>query len=93
MVTVQKPADTSLVASEGPFANKTIVVTGKVESYTRDEIHAIITSLGAKPGSSVSSKTDYLICGDKAGSKLEKARSLGVKVLTPAQFFDMANIA
>lgn len=93
MVTIQKPADAALVAAEGPFANKTIVVTGKVEPYTRDEIHALITSLGAKPGSSVSSKTDYLICGEKAGSKLEKAHSLGIKVLTPTQFFNMANIA
>lgn len=43
--------------------------------------------------SSVSSKTDYLICGDKAGSKLDKARSLGVKVITPTEFFSMANAA
>ena len=50
----------------------------------------MIESLGAKPGSSVSSKTDYLIRGDKAGSKLDKARSLGVKVITPAEFFSMA---
>ena len=93
MLTIQEPAATAPVAAGSPFANMTIVVTGKVEPYTRDEVHAMIESLGAKPGSSVSSKTDYLICGDKAGSKLEKARSLGVKVITPIEFFSMANAA
>ena len=93
MLTIQEPVATAPVPAGSPFANMTIVVTGKVEAYTRDEIHAMIESLGAKPGSSVSSKTDYLICGDKAGSKLDKARSLGVKVITPAEFFSMANAA
>jgi DNA ligase (NAD+) len=68
---------------------KTIVVTGKVEPYTRDGINAVIASLGAHPGSSVSKNTDYLICGENAGSKLGKARSLGVPVLSPAEFFRM----
>ncbi len=74
----------------GPFAGKIIVVTGKVEPYTRDGINAKIGSLGGHAGSSVSKKTDYLVCGENAGSKLSKARSLGVTVLTPAQFFQMA---
>lgn len=73
-----------------PFVGLTLVVTGKVEPYTRSEINAKIESLGAHAGSSVSSKTNYLICGENAGSKLDKARSLGVTVLTPAQFFQMA---
>ncbi len=77
-------------ASGNPFAGMTIVVTGKVEPYTRNGINAKIESLGARAGSSVSSKTDYLVCGEKAGSKLAKARELGVKVLTPEQFFHMA---
>lgn len=93
MLTIQEPSAAAPVAAGSPFANMTIVVTGKVEPYTRDEVHAMIESLGAKPGSSVSSKTDYLICGDKAGSKLDKARSLGVKVITPTEFFSMANAA
>ena len=93
MVTVQKPSETASVAAESPFANMTIVVTGKVEPYTREEVHAMIESLGAKPGSSVSSKTDYLICGDKAGSKLDKARSLGIKIITPSEFFTKAKAA
>lgn len=61
-----------------------------VEPYTRSEINAKIEDLGAHAGSSVSGKTDYLICGENAGSKLEKAQALGVKVLTPAEFFEMA---
>ena len=77
---------------DNPFVGKTVVVTGKVEPYTRGEINAKIESLGAHAGSSVSSKTHYLVCGENAGSKLEKARSLGVTVLTPAQFFEMAGV-
>lgn len=74
---------------DNPFVGKTIVVTGKVEPYTRDGINAKIEALGAHAGSSVSGRTNYLICGENAGSKLEKARSLGVAVLTPAEFFAM----
>jgi DNA ligase (NAD+) len=81
---------TTAVQNEGNiFMGKTIVVTGKIEPYTRDGINAVIASLGAHPGSSVSKNTDYLICGENAGSKLEKARSLGVPVLSPAEFFRM----
>ncbi len=75
---------------ENPFVGMTIVVTGKVEPYTRSGINEKIESLGAHAGSSVSKKTDYLVCGENAGSKLAKARELGIKILTPAQFFQMA---
>lgn len=75
---------------ENPFVGMTIVVTGKVEPYTRSGINEKIESLGAHAGSSVSKKTDYLVCGENAGSKLAKARELGITVLTPAQFFQMA---
>lgn len=89
-VTIAPPAPSASVpASDNPFVGKTIVVTGKVEPYTRDGINEKIESLGAHAGSSVSSKTDYLICGENAGSKLEKARSMGVTVLSPAEFFSM----
>ena len=71
------------------FAGCTIVATGKLENFTRDGINAKIISLGATPGSSVTKKTDYLICGGKAGSKLAKAQQLGVKVLTEQEFLDM----
>lgn len=75
---------------DNPFSGLTIVVTGKVEPYTRDGINAKIESLGAHAGSSVSKKTNYLVCGENAGSKLDKARELGVTVLLPAEFFRMA---
>lgn len=72
-----------------PFTGCTIVATGKLEHFTRDGINSKIISLGAIAGSSVTKKTDYLICGEKAGSKLEKAKELGVKVLTEKEFMDM----
>lgn len=72
--------------SNNPFAGKTVVATGKLENYTRDGIQTKLLELGAKPASSVSKKTDYLIVGEKAGSKLDKAKSLGVKVLTEEEF-------
>lgn len=73
-----------------PFAGTTIVVTGKLKYFTRASIHAEIESLGAKVGRTVSKHTDYLICGEKAGSKLSKARLLGVKVLSEQEFLMMA---
>ena len=66
-----------------------MVATGKLENYTRDGIQLKLLSLGAKPASSISKKTDYLIVGEKAGSKLVKAQELGVKTLSEAEFEDM----
>lgn len=72
-----------------PFAGCTVVATGKLENFTRDGINSRITGLGATAGSSVTRKTDYLICGEKPGSKLTKARELGITVLTEQEFLDM----
>ena len=72
-----------------PFAGRTIVATGKLNNFTRDGINSKIASLGAIAGSSVTKKTDYLICGEKAGSKLAKAQQLGITILTEQQFIDM----
>lgn len=89
-VTIAPPvAPVPISVPDNPFVGKTVVVTGKVEPYSRTGINAKIEALGARAGSSVSSKTDYLICGENAGSKLEKAQSLGITVLTPAEFFSM----
>lgn len=74
---------------DNPFFGKTVVATGKLEHYTRDGIQMKLLELGAKPGSSVSKNTDYLIVGEKAGSKLAKAQQLGVKTLTEQEFEDM----
>ena len=72
-----------------PFAGKTVVATGKLENYTRGGIQMKLLSLGAKPAGSVSKKTDYLIVGENAGSKLSKAQSLGGATLTEQQFLEM----
>ena len=80
MMNIQKPAvaeHSEDRVQDNPFVGKTIVVTGKVEPYTRDGINHMIESLGAHAGSSVSKKTDYLVCGENAGSKLQKAAELG----------------
>jgi DNA ligase (NAD+) len=68
--------------SGGILAGKSIVVTGTLTKYTRDEIKELIERHGGRASSSVSKSTDYLVAGEKAGSKLEKAESLGVKILT-----------
>ena len=72
-----------------PFAGKTIVATGKLVNYTRDGIQMKLLSLGATPASSVTKKTDYVIVGEKAGSKLTKAQQLGIKTLTEEDFEQM----
>jgi DNA ligase (NAD+) len=74
------------------LAGKSVVVTGTLNRYTRDEIHALIEREGGKPSSSVSSKTGYLVAGEAAGSKLEKARSLEVEVLSEDEFLALIGI-
>lgn len=76
-------------SEQNPFAGCTIVATGKLENFSRDGIQMKIMSLGAKAASSVSKNTDYLICGEKAGSKLTKAQALGVRVLSEQEFLSM----
>jgi DNA ligase (NAD+) len=76
-----------------PFLGRIIVVTGKFKYFSRNSIYARIESLGAKAGPSVSKCTDYLICGEIAGSKLGKAYSLGIKVLSEQEFLSMAESA
>jgi DNA ligase (NAD+) len=74
------------------LAGKTVVVTGTLSRYSRDEIHKIIEAEGGKASGSVSSKTSYLVAGESAGSKLEKARSLGVEVLSEDEFLAMLGL-
>ncbi|MBL6724982.1 MAG: NAD-dependent DNA ligase LigA [Rubripirellula sp.] len=71
---------------ESPLAGKTIVVTGTLQRFTRDQVKELIEKLGGRPSGSVSKKTDFLLAGDKAGSKLAKAQSLGVSVLSESDF-------
>ncbi len=78
-------------ATEGPrvLDGKTLVVTGTLVKYTRDEIKELITQHGGRAASSVSKNTDYVVAGEKAGSKLAKAQKLGVPVLTEEQFEEL----
>ena len=68
------------------LAGKTIVVTGTLVRFTRDEIKDLIEKLGGRASESVSKKTDYLVAGEKAGSKLDKATSIGIQILTEDDF-------
>jgi DNA ligase (NAD+) len=76
-------------APAGPFAGKTFVLTGTLPTLTREAATAKIEALGGKVSTSVSKKTDYVVAGDEAGSKLEKAQKLGVKILTEAEFLEL----
>jgi DNA ligase (NAD+) len=68
------------------FAGKTFVFTGSLTSMTREQAQALVAERGGKAAGSVSRKTDYVVAGADAGSKLDKARDLGVAVLTEDEF-------
>lgn len=78
---VRIPEQANSTPADGPFQGKTVVITGTL-SVPRNEMAALLEASGAKVGSSVSSKTDYVLAGESAGSKLDKARALGVEILT-----------
>ena len=67
------------------MADKIVVITGTLANYTREEMAGRIESAGGRVTSSVSKKTDYLVAGESAGSKLRKAQTLGVKILNEAE--------
>lgn len=87
-VTWPEPQSTAL-DSEHPFYEKTFVLTGSLSLYSRDEASALIVQRGGKVSGSVSKKTDYVLAGVAAGSKLDKAASLGITILDEATFQGM----
>jgi DNA ligase (NAD+) len=76
-------------ASQGRLSGKTFVLTGTLESLARDDAKAKIRQLGGDVSESVSKKTDFVIAGQEAGSKLQKAESLGVKILSEKEFLNL----
>ena len=77
------------VSNDERFYGKTFVLTGTLEKYTRDEASEIIENFGGKTSGSVSKKTDYVLAGEDAGSKLRKANELGIKVISESDFKEM----
>jgi DNA ligase (NAD+) len=76
-------------AAKGALTGKTLVVTGTLDKYGREEIEALIAKHGGRATSSVSKNTDYVVAGEKAGSKLAKAQALGIRVLSEADFDEL----
>ena len=82
-------ADKKQKIKDKRFVGKTFVLTGSLENYSRDEASKIIESFGGKTSSSVSKKTNYVLAGEEAGSKLTKAEELGIEIITEEQFEKM----
>lgn len=68
------------------LAGKTIVITGTLKGFSRNDAETLVRRLGGNPSSSVSKATDYLVAGEEPGSKLDKARSLGIKIINEEEF-------
>jgi len=89
-----QPADETRSITEVsglPFTGKTFVLTGTLPTLKREEASAKIEALGGKVSSSVSGNTDYLLAGEEAGSKLDKAQKLGVRIIDEAEFLKMCS--
>ena len=84
-----RPEPEPAVASAGPFAGKTVVLTGTLSQYSREQAKAEIERRGGRVSGSISRKTDLLVAGEDAGSKLAKARELGVRVMEEKEFAEL----
>jgi len=83
------PRGGAAVAQEAPLAGKTFVFTGRLASLTREEARRLVEERGGKVASSVSRKVDYLVVGEDPGSKLDRARALGIKELSEREFLEL----
>jgi DNA ligase (NAD+) len=88
-VTWSESAGTAVEKPAGPFAGKIVVLTGTLAAMSRDEAKEKVEALGGKVTGSVSKKTDFVVAGEEAGSKLDKAKELGVTVLDEAKFLKL----
>lgn len=88
-VTLEGPAKKMIAIGENPIAGKTFVLTGTLPTLTRDQASAMILERGGKTSSSVSKKTDVVLAGAEAGSKLVKAQELGIKVMSEEEFLQL----
>ena len=78
--------DRVVADNPGPLAGKTVVLTGTLPTLTRDDAKAMVEAAGGKVAGSVSAKTSFVVAGEAAGSKLDKAQHLGVEILDEAAF-------
>jgi len=85
-VTINKPAEST---QNSVFTNKTVVLTGSLNNFTRPDLTKILLNLGANVTSSVSKKTDFVIVGADAGSKLDKAKQLGIRIVEEVELIDL----
>jgi DNA ligase (NAD+) len=82
----ERPRPPATATADGPLSGKTVVVTGTLKEFDREQAENAIRAAGGKPGGSVSKKTSYLVAGESAGSKLAKAQELGVPILDEEGF-------
>ncbi|AOM83923.1 NAD-dependent DNA ligase LigA [Salisediminibacterium beveridgei] len=85
-MTYTGPKQAEAIASDSPLSGKTVVITGAMEAFSRKDAKAMVEARGGKVTGTVSKKTDLLIAGDKAGSKLDKAEELGIEIWDEARF-------
>ena len=86
------PRGEVIIQQDGPLTGKTFVITGTLSKWSRKEAEELVEQLGGRASGSVSKKTDYVVAGDNAGSKLAKAEELGVEALNEATFAKMVGV-